>query len=142
MWRLALYIRSLTSHSNIPCWHKVTVPHIVAIDLHQLHIKVHNDGFRSATRIFTARKRSLRRLCFHRFLGKEFASGPGGSATHPQADTPLGSACLDTCPLSSACWDTQPLPNACWDTPPAQCMLGYGQQAGGTHPTGMHSCSV
>ena len=24
---------------------------------------------------------------------------------------------------------------------PAQCMLGYGQQAGGTHPTGMHSCS-
>ena len=21
-----------------------------------------------------------------------------------------------------------------------QCMLGYGQQAGGTHPTGMHSC--
>ena len=25
-------------------------------------------------------------------------------------------------------------------TPP-QCMLGYGQQAGGTHPTGMHSCS-
>ena len=25
-------------------------------------------------------------------------------------------------------------------TPPAQCMLGYDQQAGGTHPTGMHSC--
>ena len=24
--------------------------------------------------------------------------------------------------------------------PPAQCMLGYGQQAGGTHPTGMQSC--
>ena len=24
--------------------------------------------------------------------------------------------------------------------PPAQCMLGYGQQAGGTDPTGMHSC--
>ena len=24
--------------------------------------------------------------------------------------------------------------------PPPQCMLGYGQQAGGTHPTGMHSC--
>ena len=32
-------------------------------------------------------------------------------------------------------------PSACWDTPSsAQCMLGYGQQAGGTHPTGMHSC--
>ena len=26
--------------------------------------------------------------------------------------------------------------------PPLQCMLGYGQQAGGTHPTGMHSCFV
>ena len=26
--------------------------------------------------------------------------------------------------------------------PPTQCMLGYGQQACGTHPTGMHSCSV
>ena len=24
--------------------------------------------------------------------------------------------------------------------PPPQCMLGYGQQAGGTHPAGMHSC--
>ena len=24
--------------------------------------------------------------------------------------------------------------------PPAQCMLGYGQQAGGMHPTGMQSC--
>ena len=27
-----------------------------------------------------------------------------------------------------------------WIHLPAQCMLGYGQQAGGTHPTGMHSC--
>ena len=25
-------------------------------------------------------------------------------------------------------------------TPPRQCMLGYGRQAGGTHPTGLHSC--
>ena len=25
-------------------------------------------------------------------------------------------------------------------TPPVQCMLGYGQQAGSTHPTRMHSC--
>ena len=24
--------------------------------------------------------------------------------------------------------------------PPRRCMLGHGQQAGGTHPTGMHSC--
>ena len=25
---------------------------------------------------------------------------------------------------------------------PQQCMLGYGQQAGGTHPTGMHCCCI
>ena len=31
-------------------------------------------------------------------------------------------------------------PIACWDAdPPVQCMLGYGQQVGGTHVTGMHS---
>ena len=75
----------------------------------------------------------------------------------------------DVCP--SACWDTPPtlphwadtpradLPQADTtlgrppsgrhpqaDTPPGQtppqCMLGYGQQAGGKHPTGMQSCSI
>ena len=62
------------------------------------------------------------------------------------------------CPI--ACWDTPPRPEATPTRasphrpeadiplgrhplgrhPPAQCMVGYGQQAGGTHPTGMHSC--
>ena len=28
------------------------------------------------------------------------------------------------------------------DPAPTQCMLGYGQQAGGTHRTGMHSCLI
>ena len=41
---------------------------------------------------------------------------PPGQTT-PMADTPLGR-----------------------HTPPAQCMLGYRQQAGGAHPIGMHSC--
>ena len=27
-------------------------------------------------------------------------------------------------------------------TPPVQCMLGYGQQAGSMHPTGMQSCLI
>ena len=31
-------------------------------------------------------------------------------------------------------------PRAGTPPPPQQCMLGYGQQADGTHPTGMHSC--
>ena len=41
-----------------------------------------------------------------------------------------------------ACWDAYPLGrHPSWaDTAPVQCMLGYGQQAGGTHPTGMQSC--
>ena len=54
--------------------------------------------------------------------------------------------CLSTggcvCPI--ACWDTHPPgrhpPGQ--THPPAHCMLGYGQQAGGTHPTGMHSCFI
>ena len=62
------------------------------------------DGFWD---VITARKRSLRRLCFHRCL-----------SVHRQT---LG---------------RQP-PRV--DTPSAQCMLGYDQQMGGTHPTGMHS---
>ena len=71
-------------------------------------------------------------------------------------------ACWDTPPCVDTPWADIPLPQA--DTPPeqtppgqtppprqtptlprqtsphAQCMLGYGQQADGTHPTGMHSC--
>ena len=34
--------------------------------------------------------------------------------------------------------DTHPLGRH----PPVQCKLGYGQQAGGTHPTEMHSCFI
>ena len=63
--------------------------------------------------IFTARKGSLRRLCVHRCLS-------------------VHRGCL---PI--ACWDTPPqadtAPPPWTDTPPgqtpAQCMLGYGQQA-------------
>ena len=53
------------------------------------------------------------------------------------------------CPIAS--WDTSPWTDTPRQTPSpcavhagiqsiVQCMLGYGQQAGGTHPTGMHSC--
>ena len=65
----------------------------------------------------------------------------GPEADTPWADTPLPGACWDTPPQSSACWDTHsPAQRMLGYTPLAQCMLGYGQQAGGTHPTGMHSC--
>ena len=60
----------------------------------------------------------------------------------PQADTPLGRhppgrpPWADT-PEQTTAGQTLSLADA---PPSAQCMLGYGQKAGGTHPTGMHSC--
>ena len=50
---------------------------------------------------------------------------PGTRSRHPQVDNPLGIH-----PLLGR----QP-------PPPVQCMLGYDQQVGGTHPTGIQSCS-
>ena len=73
------------------------------------------------TSIFTARKRGLRRLCFYTCL-----SVHGGGV----------------CP--SACWDIPPTPTPGTrgrHPPPGAVHAGrYGQQAGGTHPTGMHTC--
>ena len=67
----------------------------------------------------------------------------GVSATLPWADTPPADIpCIVYAgynPPFPVHAGIHPLPNACWDTLP-QCMLGYGQQAGSTHPTGMHSC--
>ena len=83
--------------------------------------------------LITARKRSLQMLCFYTclsvilFTGGEYLGRyPPGRYT-PQQVHPLGRYTPQ-----------QVHPQA--GTPPTQCMLGYGQQAGGTHPTGMHSC--
>ena len=73
----------------------------------------------------------------------------GGSGRHPPpgADTPLADTPRKQTPLpgQTPSWvDTTPLgadipPRA--DTPPYTVHAGrYGQQAGGTHPTGMHTC--
>ena len=103
------------------------------------------------------------RLCFYTCLsvilfigGGVSASGPGRGVCHtPWADTPLDRHPPgQTPPWTDTSLGRHPLPSACWDThfsakcmleytrPPAQCILGYGQQAGGTHPTGMHSFFV
>ena len=51
---------------------------------------------------------------------------------------PRGESRGVSAPLHAGIYTPAPLgPEA--DTPPS-CMLGYGQQAGGTHPTGIHSC--
>ena len=47
-----------------------------------------------------------------------------------------GGVCL------SACWDTHPPPGPDPPSPGGVHAVRYGQQAGGTHPTGMHSCIV
>ena len=57
---------------------------------------------------------------------------------HPQADTSPGRhPSGQTLPLCRH----PPCPvHTGIHTPPLQCMLGYSQQAGGTHPTGMYTC--
>ena len=82
--------------------------------------------------LFTARKRSLRRLCFYMCLSVILITGgcawPGGHAWLRGAYM-AGGACMARGRVCHAC----PLPRLIlWDT--------VGQWAGGTHPTGMHSC--
>ena len=76
--------------------------------------------------IVTARKRSLRRLCFHRCLsggGVCILVGglhPGGGVLHP------GGVCIGGRGLGRL--------------PPPSDTTGYSQRVDGTHPTEMHSC--
>ena len=90
--------------------------------------------------VFTPVCHSVQGGCPPLVRGGVWHTPPGRQ--HPWADTPPGrhqSPWVDTL-LPSACWDTHPCPAHAGIHPPAQCMLGYGQQVGGTHPTGMHSC--
>ena len=111
--------------------------------------------------IISARKRSLRRLCFYTCLSVILFTGgvPAGGCllhcmlgytnplwagtptpwqVHPLAGTPgRYTPSWQVPPCSGTPWQATPPGRY---TPPAQCMLGYGQQVGGTHPTGMQSC--
>ena len=104
--------------------------------------------------LITACKRSLRRLCFYTCLSVILFTGgaypiacwdtpPPGQAhplgryppgRYPQVGTPPGRYTTSRYTPSQA-----GIPRAGAPTS-AQCVLGYGQQAGGTHPTGMQSC--
>ena len=100
--------------------------------------------------LVTARKRSLRRLCFHRCLSVHRAGGVCPIAcwdapsprpeAHPSGRHSLGRHPCPPPPQRTPRADPPLDRHPPGKTPPAQCMLGYGQQAGGTHPTGMHSC--
>ena len=62
---------------------------------------------------------------------------PGQTLLTPWVDTPRQTPPLADNPLRHF----PPFPgHARIHKPPGQCMLGYGQQAGSMHPTGMHSC--
>ena len=66
---------------------------------------------------------------------------PGGDLSHPSgqklpwADTTLADTPWVDTPLADNLIPQQ-------KSLPTERMLAYGQQAGGTHPTGMHSCLV
>ena len=84
----------------------------------------------SATQvIFTARKRSLRRLCFYTCLS--FCSRVGGCAWQG-ACVAGGVHGRGACVAGGM--------HAMPPTPPRTLRDTVGQCAGGTHPTGMHSC--
>ena len=87
--------------------------------------------------VFTGVCLSTGRCLSHCMLGYTPPPGtPPGRYSTPWKDTPI--------PLPSACWDTPPpscpVHAGMQPSPLAQCMLGYHQQADGTHSTGMHSC--
>ena len=104
---------------------------------------------------FTAHKRSLRRLCFYTCLS--FCSQAGCISQHAMGQTPPP---RKTDPLPGRNQEDPPSgrpsppgrnqedpplkedrPPLQEDRPPGAVHAGsYGQQAGGTHPTGMHTC--
>ena len=117
--------------------------------------------------IFTARKRSLRRLCFYTCLsvhkgeyldrytpwdqvhspGTRYPQGPGtppGPGTLLGRYTPLGRYTSPLGRYTPPGAGTPPWAGTLpWEqVPPLGAVHAgrYGQQEGGTHPTGMHSC--
>ena len=88
----------------------------------------------------TARKRSLRRLCFYTCLSVHRGRGSNWTGTPPETGTPprLGTPLRPGTPLDQV----PPRPGTPPDQvhPPSVHAGRYGQQVVSTHPTGMHSC--
>ena len=99
--------------------------------------------FISSHGIITARKRSLRRLCFYTCLsfcpqwGACVVAPRGVCMVAPRVVAPGGHAWLLRGGMHGCCGSVRGCSRGggrAWDT------IRYGQWAGGTHPTGMHSC--
>ena len=114
----------ITGSRVMLAWHWLLICFNACVSMH-FRYKIDQLQICLSKCIFTARKRSLRRLCFHRCLS---AHRRGVCHTHPWTDTPRQTPPQAYTPLGRH----TPLPSACWNTHPhAQCMLGYSQQAGG-----------
>ena len=90
--------------------------------------------------IFTVGKRSCRKVMFSQACVKNGGCLPDTPQqtrqTLPQADTPWA----DT-PWADTPWADTPWADTPWaDTPPGR--YSPATAAGGTHPTGMHSCFI
>ena len=102
------------------------------------------------TEVFTARKRSLGQGNIFAPVCHSVHRGGGTWAGTPRAGTPPGrytpSVRVPTRTGKPGKMRRQKILEKSgnfvspkkWE--PCRCMLGYGEQAGGTHPTGMHSC--
>ena len=87
-------------------------------------------------------------ICYCDFYRPQRSCGQGNIFTPVCHSVHGGGVCL------SACWDTTPPPSRppeqspppsrppSEQTPPGKQTPVYGQRAAGTHPTGMHSCSI
>ena len=101
--------------------------HLPMISSHWLRIH-----FTKCMIFITARKRSLRRLCFYTCL-----------SFCPQGESVFPIACWDAPNPPSPRPETDPLRDQRQAPRPGAVHAGrYGQQAGGTHPTGIHSCYI
>ena len=83
--------------------------------------------------MFTARNSSCGKVMFSEAYVKNSFHGKGEEVSAQEGFLPGGSASRrEVCLRGGLLWGGQ--------TPPTT--TGYGQQASGTHPTGMHSCYI
>ena len=131
------YIRKLTSKITIGCLKILPMDSTTQVDL--------------PPHIFTARKRSLRRLCFYRCLSVHTGGGVRGFIQG-------GHAWFYSGGVRGFIWGGHVwfylggmrgfigghawfyFGGHAWFFPVFSDTMRYGQWAGGTHPTGMHSC--
>ena len=106
----------------------------LVINMQESSVKYIVSEFLLKKHIFTALKRSLWRLCFYTYLSVRRRGSTWAGTPSPWTGTPT----VGTPPWAGTPTREGTSPGR---YPPGAVHAGiYGQQAGGTHPTGMHSC--